>query len=166
MKKTTRHTGFSLIDLTIYGALLGILLVILSQFFITIISSQRTNTAQSALEQDATYILTRMTYDVRRANAITTPSYGATAGTLALTIAGQTYTYALSDGDMYLTVGASTEKLNSQDVYVSAFSVSGTGNSGVVAGAKDEVDITMTFAPRDATAGVNERTFSTHLMVR
>lgn len=150
------HAGFTLIELTIYGGLLGILLVILSQFFIAILTVQMVSNADTAVEQDGKYILVRTAYDLRRAKAITFPALGQSAATISATInesgVDTTYQYARINSNLILTVGAVSAQLNSDATNVSNFTVTRLGNSGQVPSAKDTAKISFTVQSKAVTS--------------
>lgn len=147
MNHNTNH-GFTLIELTIYIGLLGILIVIMSQMFIAIMSLKLESSSASAVQQDGTYITTRLAYDIRRAAAILSPAVGQSAGLLSLDIVEggihHTYQYASNSGILTLSDGIHTDVLESSGSAVTQFSVSRVGNSASNPNAKDTVDIVLT----------------------
>lgn len=170
MTRLRRTRGFTLIELTIYGGLLGILLVILSEFFISIVSTQLKTSVDAALQYDSAYILARITYDIRRASAIQSPPVGASASALMMTIAdGGTdvsYQYAVADGNLMLTIGSQTTQLNSSNSAVRNFSVTRIGNSASIPSAKDTVDVRVTLETVASVSGERQRQFSTAVSLR
>lgn len=134
MRKTRR--AFTLIELLIYMMVLPTLLYILLQIFDSVLDVQMESLTSSSLQQDAGFILSRLEYDVHRADSITAPAApGLTSGSLGLVInsVGQTFSY--SGGNLYLD----SEVLNSSDVIVSGFSVTRIGNNT----GQDTVQISM-----------------------
>lgn len=146
--KKYRNRGFTLIELALYGGLLGILLLVLSQFFIAILDVQLTSSSDSALEQDSKYIMQRMTYDVRRMKSVSAPTLGQTGNALSGIITDPggdtTYSFASSSGNLYVTIGGVATRLNSDGTTMTAFSVSRIGNSGQLVGAKDTIQLLFT----------------------
>lgn len=119
MKKIFK-SGFTLVEMLIVMGILGILLAILSQVFGAILSLRLKSEAKSALAQDSRYLLTRLAYDVGRAEdlAVTSPT------SLDLVINSVTYTYALQDGSLLLTVGGDpAETLNSRGTRVTSLAL-------------------------------------------
>ncbi len=95
-----KQRGFTLIELVIYIGTLAIFLAILTQIFTSILDIRTKTEATSSLEQDSRYILSRLLYDIQRAQAISLPSSpGQIDGTLAITIDGLPYTYQIKGGD-------------------------------------------------------------------
>lgn len=151
------NKGFTLIELTIYSGLLGILLVILSEFFVTIMNLQLKLTSTSTIEQDGQYILARSTYDVRRASTIQSPLVGATGASFTMTVnedgTDKTYQYDVQNENLTLTIDTQSTQLNSDKLVVSDFSVSRIGNSGSIAGAKDSLQLLFSLAPKATPSG-------------
>lgn len=92
--------AFTLIELLIYMALVGVFLVILTNMLATILETQTESARESLVDIDGRYILARMAYDAN--NLVANPAY-----------------YTLTGGNLLL----GTDRLNSQDVVVSEFTV-------------------------------------------
>ena len=145
--------AFTLIELLIFMGILAALLGILSQILASALAVQVESQTASSVHSDGRYLLSRLTYDVRRASNITSPaSAGLTSPTLTLTISGSPYIYALSGTDLQLTTPSSTDNLNSFATQVSAFSVSRLGNSN------GEPTITVSFTVTDRSVSENFQT--------
>ena len=146
MLHVTRYTlhkkrGFTVIELLIYMALLTGFLLILTRVFSSTLDIQLDSEANSSIQQDSRYILSRLTYDIQRAQAVTTPAaIGGSGSTLALTISGVTNTYTLSGNNLTLTNASPAAQLNSQNSSVSAVLFKRIGN----AGGKDTVQLSFT----------------------
>lgn len=171
MRRTHRLVyGFTLIDLTIYGGLLGILLVILSEFFMTVITLQLKNRAVNLVEQDAEYILARATYDMRRASSISMPLIGESSATLSAMIpindVDTLHQYALDNGKLTVTVGGQAYQLHASDTRVSSLSFTRIGNSNEISGAADTIKVAFTVATLGVGAGQRERTYETTVGTR
>lgn len=172
MKHTKKYIqGFTLIDLAIYSGLLGILLVILSEIFVSIVGLQLSSSSQGAVEQNGAYILSRMTYDIRRASGITSPALGQTVATFSAVISESgspvPYTYSIQNENLTLSAGSTVTQLNSSDTRISDFSVKKIGNSGQSASAKDTVQVTFVVRSRGVVqASLKERTYQTVVSLR
>ena len=170
--KHSRYTkGFTLIDLAIYSGLLGILLVILSEIFISIVQLQLSTSSQGAVEQNGAFILSRITYDVRRASHITAPLLGETVATFSAVISDSgsdvPYVYETQNENLVLSIGSSVTQINSSDSRISDFSVKKIGNSGQSALAKDTVQISFTVHSRGVVpASLKERQYQTVVSLR
>jgi len=170
MKRLRGDNGFTLIELTIYGGLLGILLVILSEFFVTIVGTQLKTNVDAAINYDSAYLLARTTYDIRRAVAIQSPLVGATASALIMTVedggTDKTYQYAVENGNLMLTVDSQITQLNSSNSAVRNFSVTRIGNSASQPSAKDTVGVQFTLESVASVSGEIGRQFSTTVSLR
>lgn len=96
--------GFTLVEMILVTGILGILIVVLTQVFGSIIALRFKNEATSAMAQDSRYLIARLSYDVARASAITVPAVGDSGSLLSLLIGGRLYTYELSNGAVMLSV--------------------------------------------------------------
>ena len=169
MKFTNRHPersegsrnnkGFTLVEMLIYMALLGIFLITLTDMFVAILNVKAESESTSAVEQDGRYILARLAYDVERATAVSTPvSLGSTGETLVVTIYGVFYTYTITGGDLQLTNNLGTYNLNSSESKMSSISFHRLGNGG----GKDTIKINFTInSATQSNKGVESRTFNT-----
>lgn len=170
MRQVRFDRGFTLIELTIYGGLLGILLVILSEFFVTIVATQLKSSVDTAMNYDSAYLLARTTYDVRRSVAIQSPAVGATSSALIITVddagTNKTYQYAVENENLMLTIGTESTQLNSSNTAVRNFSVTRIGNSGSIPSAKDSIAVQFVLAPEASVSGETERQFSTTISLR
>jgi Tfp pilus assembly protein PilW len=158
MKKLQK--GFTIVELVLYGALVTILLSIVSQLFVSTLDVQESSESYSAVQQDGRYILSRISYDVKRATAITAPStLGSPASSLTLTINAVPYTCSLTAGNL-LCGGV---QLNSYGSTVSALSFTRYGNVG----GKNSIQMsfTLTSVVR-RNSGPESRSFSTTVGLR
>jgi Tfp pilus assembly protein PilW len=115
-----RQRGITLIELIIYMGIFSTLLMVLVQLFGTIINVSLEAQSTSAVAQDGRYILNRITYDVRRASAITSPVVGTPGSTLILTINGNPYTYTITNNNLTLDDGSGPQHINSEGTTVAA----------------------------------------------
>ena len=157
--------GFTLVELLIYMGLLSIILVVLSQIFGSVLDAQLESQATSSVHRDGRFILSKLTYDVHRANSIVLPaSLGTSSTSLQLDISGIN-TYSLNNGNLELTSGLETNNLNSGDTTVSNLTFTRIGNS--VANAKNTVRITYTITSRIVRPkGLETKDFQTTIGIR
>ncbi len=142
--------AFSLIELLIYMALLGMFLVVLTNILVTALESQAESTATSLVDIDSRFILNRLMYDVGHATSISTPaSVGQTSTSLGLSSG----TYSLSGGNLLL----GGIQVNSYDSQINNFSVTRIGN-GID---NDTVSVSFT-----VSSGNLSRSYSTTLGLR
>lgn len=121
--------GFTLVELIIYMGMMTVILVVLTQIFTSLLDLRLESEASSSVEQDSRFILSRIIYDIHRAQSITSPaSLGETSTTLQLGIDGVTHTYSLQGTDLELAT-ASAQQVNSHDIEVSNVSFRRLGNT-------------------------------------
>ncbi len=156
-KISNLNRGFTLVELIIYMGLLVIFLLVLSNIFASILDVRTESESISAVEQDGRFIMARLSYDINRASAVSTPaSLGGSGNSLTMVIGSVNYTYALSGSNLVLTNDLGTNNLNSSESTISSLSFQRLGNSG----GKDTVKIQFTVnsvAQRDK--GVETKTF-------
>lgn len=99
--------GFTLIELLLYMALVIIFLGILTNLFVSVLDIKNESTAQSSIEQDGRFILSRLLYDAN------------VAGSDAIAL-----NYSLVGEDLILN----NEKLNSSEIKVLEFTTLSLGN--------------------------------------
>lgn len=111
------YKGFTIIELIVYIGLSSILIALMSEIFLATLGVRIESQSTTNVQQDARYILSRITYDVRRASAISVPLVDQTGSTLTLVIneqgVDQTHTYSVQGTDLVLTVGSDTDSVNS-----------------------------------------------------
>lgn len=145
--------------------------MILSEIFISIVQLQLSSSSQGSVEQNGAFILSRITYDIRRSSSITAPSLGATVATFSAVVSDSgndvPYAYEIQNENLILTVGSSVTQVNSRDTRISDFSVKKIGNSGQAASAKDTVQISFTVHSRGVvSASLKERMYQTVVSLR
>ena len=156
--------GFTLVELLIYIGMLSILLTVLTQIFGSILDAQLEGEATSSVQQDGRFILSRLTYDIRRTNNIVVPAVLGTQSTsLQLTIGGVNYTYAINSGNLELTNNLGANNLNSGDATVSNLNFTRLGNTG----GKNTIQITYTVTSKVVRPkGQEIKNFQTTIGVR
>ena len=112
--------GTTIIELIIYMGIFGTLLIVFTHFFLTVLDIKRESEAISYTAQDARFILQRLTYDIKNATSITTPSsLGSQGSSLVLVVNGSTNTYALAGSTLTLN----GVRLHSFNTNISAFHI-------------------------------------------
>ena len=156
------HTkkSFSIIEMVIYTGVYIILMTVLAQLFISTLEVQRESQSSSSVSRDGKFILSRLSYDIRRATSIDTPSTpGSQDGTLELTIVGLPYTYSVSDGNLLLN----GDRLNGYDTTVSDLNFIRLGN----AGGKNSIQLDFTLTGNTVKAsGTEVESFHTTVGLR
>jgi hypothetical protein len=148
----------------IYMGLLAIIMTILTSVFVSLVDLQLESQSTSVLEHDERYIISRLSYDIRRADSITTPAaIGGTGNTLVLSIGGTSYTYSVSGVELGLTRGAVYDRLNGADSEVPSVTFTRLGN----AGGKNSIQVDITLRSRVFLNGEREeKTISTIIGIR
>lgn len=161
MKKTE---GFTIVEMLVYMGLLTGFLVVLTQIFLSSLDVQLASERTSSVAQDGRYILSRLEYDVARAQSIDVPvALGGQAGSLQLTIAGIPHTYLVDNGNLTLTNAFGTNAVNSVGSRISGFTVRRLGNVNGKQSARVSFILTsMTEGP----TGPEVRTYETTIGVR
>lgn len=136
------NTGVTLVELLVSMGLLSILLIILTGVFISALDLQLRSESVAFSQQDAQFALTRVVYDIRRAQNILAPaSLGAQSNSLSLQINSQTWVYSLSDGNLIVTNPQGTFVLNSAQTTVTQFAITRTGNASGQASVQIQISV-------------------------
>ncbi len=127
--KSKTIKGFTLIELILYMGLLSILLLVLTQIFITVLEGQIEAEATSAVAGDGRFLYTRFIHDVHNADSISTPqNLGDTANTLEFSRNSISYSYSLVNGNLLFTDPTGTSQLNGINTEVSNLQFRRIGN--------------------------------------
>lgn len=141
MRDSKKTKGFTLIELMIYIAIFSVLIVVLSELFSAILNVKKESEANTAVQQDVSYLMTRFMYDISRASSVTVPStLGETGSSLQIVIDGINYSYALSGGQLTLTNNNGTDSLSSSETTVSNLSFTRLGSGST----KDSIRFSFT----------------------
>jgi len=142
-----RRAGFTLVEIIMYMGILTFLLVILTQLLSQVLSVQLESEATSSIQQDARFILARLTYDINRAEDIVLPATAAAStDTLELTIDGTSNTYSLSAANLVISNDLGLNNLNSYGTTISNLSFKRLGNVG------GKATITVSFTLQSVTS--------------
>jgi len=165
-KNISFQKGTSLIELISYMAILSVLLTMLTSIFVSALDVQSESQATSSVEQDGNYILTRLAYDIHRAQSINIPAAnGATVDNFQIVIDGVNYIYSIdTNNNLILTNNLGVNNLNNYGSSVSAFSVQRLGNVGGI-----ENTLKINFAVTSRTkriSGFETKNFETNLSLR
>ncbi len=134
MKNTNLQKGFTIIELLLYMGIFSILLVVLMSLFTSILSVHTESQATSSIDQDGTFALARLAYDIHRSSAITLPALGASGSTLTLTISGVNDTYSIKNigGNNYLVFTDNTIPASPVDIKATSIGTSASVNFTVL----------------------------------
>ena len=159
IKLIRKSQGVSYIELLLYMGLLSIFLLLITNIFISILDVQAESQSTSSVEQGGRFLISRLSYDMNRADLVTTPtSLGQTTNSLSLNIGGVSYTYSLSGSNLQLVNNNGTDSLNDSETSISNISFQRLGNSG----GKDTIKIQFTITSRTVRSkGSETKTFQT-----
>lgn len=162
-KKYSRqiNKGTTLIELLLYMGLLTLFIGVLSSLFGTAIDIHLASQSNTGITIDTTYILSKLKYDIQRADQITTPAAnGDSAQSLVLVIDGVTHTYSMDiTGNLNYTNNLGTNQLTSYLATISSLSFTKIGNIG---GNEPTIKIDITINSRvNQLKGIDSQTIST-----
>lgn len=154
--KETNEEGVTLVELLLYMGILAILLVVLTEMFVSIVDVQLSSKSFTSVEADGRFMVARITYDINRADSITTPANpGDSSASLILDIGGETYTYALSGDVLQLTNLSGTGRINSTETGVSSPNFQKIGNAN-----SETINMQFTVTGQDiGNSGAQVKTF-------
>ncbi|MBP9700491.1 hypothetical protein KBD71_04395 [Candidatus Woesebacteria bacterium] len=121
----------------------------MTDLFVSTLDVRSESTSYYIVTYDAEYLQKKLSYDVRRSDAINTPVAATSAATLGLTTAGVTTTYSISSGNLMLTQSGQSYQLNSNGTSISDFSILRIGSGN----ATDTLRISYTIASRTMLRG-------------
>ena len=163
-KRINKKSGFTIVELILYMAIMGIFLTVLTEIFTSITGSRTDAEISSSISQDNTYVLAKFMYDIQRADSIGIPSAaGLNSTSLELSIDGVTNTYALSNGDLQLTNSSGTNNLNGFNTFISNLRFTRLGSSSDT----DTISIEYTITSRQSDkTGTESKSVSTTIGLR
>lgn len=169
MKNIRKDTGYTLIELLLYTAVIAVLLGAVTVFFGLTVDSRIKNQTINEVNSQGTAALDYITQTVRNSTAITSPAIGTPGSQLTVTVPTGTLSptlYSVASGVLQVKEGTSAAiALTNSKVQVTSFTVTNltrTGTSGIV-----QISLTLSHVN---TAARNEydytRTFTTSVGVR
>lgn len=164
MREKIKQKGFSLVELLIYMGLMSFMLLILTDIFVSVLDVRRESESFSAVEQDGSFIMSRLVYDVNRANSIPTPSsLGQSTTSLVTEIDGRENTYLVDNGRLMLNNDLGSNNLNSSTTQVSSLSFQKIGNVN----GKETIVIGLTLnSTTQRSSGPESKSFQTTASLR
>lgn len=157
-------SGFTLMEIVIYMGLLSIMLVILTGIFLSTLDAQLESQTISSVQQDGRFILSRLIYDINRAQDILTPvNIGDSGNTLVLSIDGVNYNYDLVNGILRLNINNIINSLNGFDTTISNLTFQRLGKIG----GKNSIKVGFTIASKtQRTMGAEIKDYQTTVALR
>lgn len=114
------NSGFSLLELLIYMAILSGFLMVIVNLFFSISGSSSREEARKEVQQNLQFAFDTIANETRSASAITVPISGATGNILDITVNGDTTEYSVSNGILQRTRNAVIENVTTSEVTVDA----------------------------------------------
>ncbi len=118
-KLSIRYSGFSLVEMIIYLALLTVLLIAVINSLSYMMKNYRELKAAKSIAISANEVLSRFSYEVKKANNLS-GSFGTSSGTLTLTTGTSTTVFSLNASRIKITVNGISDYLTSTDTSVSS----------------------------------------------
>ncbi|MBI2450972.1 MAG: prepilin-type N-terminal cleavage/methylation domain-containing protein [Parcubacteria group bacterium] len=103
-----KKKGFTLIELIIYVGILGVVSLIIVNFFGVFGRTRAQNEARTEVEDNLRLAIEKISRDVRIASAISLPAAGGQSSTLGITIGGVSTTYQISGQGILQRVSGGT----------------------------------------------------------
>lgn len=150
-QKIQKNKGFSLLELLIYISILSILVVVISNTFISLSRGNGQSQARSEVNNSIRFATELLRQDLKNASAVATPSLGTPSSTISLTrsIADvpTTIVYDISAGILRRKEGAaSPSNITSSNISVSAPTFTRIENTNPVFSTTNvTIKINMTF---------------------
>lgn len=143
------QNGLTIVEMLIYMSLLSIMLIILTEMFVSILNLKADLNALSYNEQDSKYILSRFNADMNGAQNISVPaSNGSTTSSMAIVKNGITHTYEVNGDNLQLTNNLGTFNLNSSETIIKNVTFKRIGNNN-----KDTIQFKFTVESKQIRSG-------------
>jgi Tfp pilus assembly protein PilW len=128
------HTGYTLIELLLYSAVISSLLLALTAFFALTSDSRIKNQTINQVDQQGSYVMDNITQTIRNASSITSPAAAASASSLTLVVPTASLSptvFGLSSGTLQVTEGTSSAvSLTNSNVTLSNLTFTNLTRSG------------------------------------
>jgi len=151
-----KSKGFTLIELILYVGIVGVVLLVVSIFFMTLLTSRIKNETVSEVELQGTQVVQMITQNIRNAEAVSVPAKGETSSSLVITKEDENIAFSLDDGVIYTQEGSGNLiNLTNNRVLVSSLLFENTGKEN----APDSIRINFILSHVNHT-GRNEYSFT------
>lgn len=147
-QKIQKKNGFSLLELLVYIAILSILVVVVSNIFISISKSRGQSQAKTEVNSSVRLVTELIRQDIKNASVVSVPaSAGSSGSSLTLTRGGVTIIYDVSSGVLRRKEGAATAiNITNSNISVDTLTFTRIENPNAVFGTTDiSIKINMTF---------------------
>ena len=107
MSKLQTKSGFSLLELLIYTAVLAVMATVIVNVFLGITMGRGQFAAESEVNSNLRFAIEKINQDIRAASAVGTPASpgGTTSSSLVMTVGADTITYCISSNRLRRQVG-------------------------------------------------------------
>jgi len=117
------------VELLIYLGLATIMLIVLSELFVSILNESAETQNYSAVQTDGRYITARLRYSINNADSITTPAnLGGTSNELTIVTGGNQFHYYVNGDKLYLNDGTGDYLMSNLDTKITELKFSRQGN--------------------------------------
>ncbi len=131
-QKIKKLSGFTIIELLLYLGLLSLVLLVVVDLLLNLGEFDLKSKAQSNVQREASFITTRLNFDIHRASSINLPlASGNSGNSLSLQIGSETLIYSLNGTDLEISEVQSgrTAKLNSNLTKITSLNFLRLGSS-------------------------------------
>lgn len=145
MKRYTRaRRGFTLIELILYIAIVGTILLSAVGFLSVILESRIQSQITAEVEQQGSFAVTTLADAIRNADGISTPAAGESDDTLEITAGGtnSVVSFSVENGTLMENEGGNKIALTNNRVSVSNFAIQNLAASGTPSAAHINLDVT------------------------
>lgn len=125
MEYQNTKQGMSIIEILIYVAILAVIGVVLSNYFVAAVTTQTEHDRRDDLANSAQNITAAFTQDVAQASQLSIPTSGATSSLMTLMTPNGTVTFAQSGSTLVRISGSSTQSIINSKVNVRELSFFG-----------------------------------------
>jgi type II secretory pathway component PulJ len=156
--------AFTLVELALYMGIFSILLLVFVELFAVLVNRQLETESLSHTQQNANYLLSKLSYDFSQANSIQLPANpGSPTSSLRLLAGTTLYDYYLSSGNFISSHSGIIDQLNDSETTVTNLTFQRLGE-GTIA---DVVQIKCTISSKTKKqSGYDVTHFSTSLGIR
>lgn len=134
MKLLRKQTGYTLIELLLYVAMIGVLLSAVAYFFGAAAEARVKNQTVSEVDTQGTYVMDYMAETIRNATSVSSPTIGTSGSSLTLVVPVGSLSptvFSLSSGTIQVKEGTgAAASLTSDDVVITSFTVKNLSRSG------------------------------------
>lgn len=147
----SKTSGFSLLELILYIAILSGLMVVISSAFISLSRARGQADAKSEVNAAIRFAAERMRQDIKNASAVVTPVLGTASSTLQVTVGGVPVVYDVASGTLRRNEnGAGAVAVTGTKVLVDAPTFTRLENknssvAGILSATTTALQISMTF---------------------